>query len=281
MAITKVDELAAEIINAKEQLRNINTTIWRDRKIIVELEKSIEEKKGEEKEALKRIEELKEDIASYEVSKGKVEKEYGAMRDNLKAEISKLSENKKKDEEKYQISIEELSNDVKVLSNRKSELNRDIANLEDEKRKAVIAKEQGIADRDRAIKEVQEKLGGFNLLFEQQDAEYRKVNREIEDMNKRLEEKGELDAECQKLEGDIEKRNHEMDELREEINHAEDELGMIKREIADAEKERAAVKEEIEGYVKIKLDLKDRKDKLDAKEKYLRKRFEEAGIKFD
>jgi hypothetical protein len=76
------------------------------------------------------------------VLKEKVEKEYGEIAGNLKAEIKKLSENKKKDEEKYQISIEELSNNVRVLSNRKSELNRDIADLEDEKRKANIAKEK-------------------------------------------------------------------------------------------------------------------------------------------
>jgi hypothetical protein len=33
---------------------------------------------------------------------------------------------------------------------------------------------------------------------------------------------------------------------------------------------------EVADYVKQKLDIKDRKDALDAKEKYLRKRFEEA-----
>lgn len=37
---------------------------------------------------------------------------------------------------------------------------------------------------------------------------------------------------------------------------------------------------EIAEYVKKKLELKDRKDALDEKEKYLRKRFEEAGIQF-
>ena len=275
-----IDDLAIEMVNAKEQLKSINTSIWRDRTVLKELDAEIELKKAEKAEAEKELAQKKDEVDSFNVLKEKVEKEYWEMRDNLKADIKKLSENKKKDEEKYQISIEELSNNVRVLTSRKSELNRDIADLEDEKRKANIAKEQGIADRDRAIKEVQEKLNSFNLLFDQQDAKYNKLNRELEEMAKKAEEKDNLDNEVAKLEKCIDKHNKKLVEVRNEIIASEDELEGKKKEIAGLEKQREEVAAEVADYVKQKLDIKDRKDALDAKEKYLRKRFEEAGIAF-
>jgi hypothetical protein len=42
------------------------------------------------------------------------------------------------------------------------------------------------------------------------------------------------------------------------------------------DEQRATLAKELEGYVKEKLDIKERKDALDAKEKYLKKRYEEA-----
>lgn len=275
-----IDDLAIEMVNAKEQLKSINTAIWKDRTLLKELDADIEAKKAEQAEAEKELQQKKDEVASFEVLKEKVEKEYWDIAGSLKAEIKKLSENKKKDEEKYQISIEELSNNVRVLSNRKSELNIDIADLEDEKRKANIAKEEWIAERDLKIKEVQEKLDSFNLLFDQQDVKYNKVNREIEEMEKRAAEKVELDKECTKLEKCIDKQNKKLVEMRDEIIAEEDKLAEIRNEIAQLEKDKMEVAAEVADYVKQKLDLKDRKDALDAKEKYLRKRFEEAGIAF-
>ena len=275
-----IDDLAIEMVNAKEQLKSINTAIWKDRNLLKELDAEIEAKKAEKAEAEKELAQKKDEVASFDVLKEKVEKEYWDIAGNLKAEIKKLSENKKKDEEKYQISIDELSNDVRVLSNRKSELNRDIADLEDEKRKAVIAKEEWIAERDLAIKGVQEKLDSFNLLFDQQDAKYSKVNREIEEMEKKAAEKVELDNECSKLERNIDKHNKRLVEIRDNIIAEEDKLEEIRKEIKDLEAQKIELANELADYVKQKLDIKDRKDKLDAKEKYLRKRFEEAGIEF-
>ena len=275
-----IDDLAIEMVNAKEQLKSINTAIWKDRTLLKELDADIEAKKAEQAEAEKELQQKKDEVASFEVLKEKVEKEYGDIAGNLKAEIKKLSENKKKDEEKYQISIEELSNNVRVLSNRKTELNRDIADLEDEKRKANIAKEEGIAERDLKIKEIQEKLDSFNLLFDQQDARYNKANREIEEMEKKAEEKDILSNECARLEKTIEKQNQKMVEVRDNIIAEEDKLEEIRKEIKDMEAKKMELANELADYVKQKLDIKDRKDKLDAKEKYLRKRFEEAGIEF-
>ena len=275
-----IDDLAIEMVNAKEQLKSINTAIWKDRTLLKELDADIEAKKAEQAEAEKELQQKKDEVASFEVLKEKVEKEYWDIAGNLKAEIKKLSENKKKDEEKYQISIEELSNNVRVLSNRKTELNRDIADLEDEKRKANIAKEEWIAERDLKIKEVQEKLDGFNLLFDQQNVKYNKVNREIEEMERKAEEKVALNNECTKLEKSIDKWNKKIAEIRDTIIAEEDKLEEIRKEIKDMEAQKMELANELADYVKQKLDIKDRKDKLDAKEKYLRKRFEEAGIEF-
>lgn len=275
-----IDDLAIEMVNAKEQLKSINTSIWRDRTVLKELDASIEAKKAEEKAVEEELAQKKDEVASFDVLKEKVEKEYWEIRDNLKAEIKKLSENKKKDEEKYQISIEELSNDVRVLSNRKSELNRDIADLEDEKRKANIAKEEGIAERDLAIKEVQEKLNSFTLLFDQQNGKYNKLNREIEEMEKQVAEKDNVSKEIAKLEKDYDKQAKKLAWLRDEIIWEENKLVEIREEIKGLENQKMEVAAEVADYVKQKLDIKDRKDALDAKEKYLRKRFEEAGIAF-
>lgn len=275
-----IDDLAIEMVNAKEQLKSINTSIWRDRTVLKELDASIEAKKAEEKAVEEELAQKKDEVASFDVLKEKIEKEYWEIRDNLKAEIKKLSENKKKDEEKYQISIEELSNDVRVLSNRKSELNRDIADLEDEKRKANIAKEEGIAERDLAIKEVQEKLNSFTLLFDQQNGKYNKLNREIEEMEKQVAEKDNVSKEIAKLEKDYDKQAKKLAWLRDEIIWEENKLVEIREEIKGLENQKMEVAAEVADYVKQKLDIKDRKDALDAKEKYLRKRFEEAGIAF-
>ena len=275
-----IDDLAIEMVNAKEQLKSINTSIWRDRTVLKELDASIEAKKAEEKAVEEELAQKKDEVASFDVLKEKIEKDLWEVRDNLKAEIKKLSENNKKDDEKYQISIEELSNDVRVLSNRKSELNRDIADLEDEKRKANIAKEEGIAERDLAIKEVQEKLNSFTLLFDQQNGKYNKLNREIEEMEKQVAEKDNVSKEIAKLEKDYDKQAKKLAWLRDEIIWEENKLVEIREEIKGLENQKMEVAAEVADYVKQKLDIKDRKDALDAKEKYLRKRFEEAGIAF-
>ena len=65
-----------------------------------------------------------------------------------------------------------------------------------------------------------------------------------------------------------------------EIREAQANLDNIKAEIKEMDEQRVALAKELEWYVKEKLDIKERKDTLDAKEKYLRKRYEEAWIKF-
>lgn len=275
-----IDDLAIEMVNAKEQLKSINNTINKDRKIVSDLEKGIEEKNKEIKKLEKEIEEKNDEIASLDSTKNKAEEEYGAIRDNLKAEIKKLNESKKKDEEKYQIMVEELSNDVKVLTNRKQELKLTIEGLEDEIRKTRADKDNEVALKDREIKEVKEKLDSFNLLFDEQDGLYRKTAREIEDMNKKLEEKDGLIAECWKLDRSIEEKTKRLVEVRDEIIGEEDRLMELRNEINELENRKMEEENEIADYVKKKLELKDRKDALDNRERYLRKRFEEAGIDF-
>jgi chromosome segregation ATPase len=99
-------------------------------------------------------------------------------------------------------------------------------------------------------------------------------------MEKKAAEKVELDKECTKLEKSIDKYNKKYAEVRDNIIAEEDKLEEIRNEIKDMEAQKIELANELADYVKQKLDIKDRKDKLDAKEKYLRKRFEEAGIDF-
>jgi Skp family chaperone for outer membrane proteins len=49
---------------------------------------------------------------------------------------------------------------------------------------------------DEKIEEKREALNNLNLLFDAQNESYTKINREMEDMNKKLEEKDELINEC-------------------------------------------------------------------------------------
>lgn len=275
-----IDELAIEMVNAKEQLKSINNTINKDRAILKGIEDGIKEKNKEIEELDKIIEQKNDEIASLDGTKEKAEGEYWAIRDNLKAEIKKLNESKKKDEEKYQIMVEELSNDVKVLTNRKEELKLSINGMEDEIRKIKADKDNEIALRDREVREVKEKLDGFNLLFDAQDGEYRKVAREIEDMKKELEKKDELNNEIAKLDRVIDEKGKKLVEVRDEIIEGENKLEEIRKEIKELEDKKMDVAGEVADYVKKKLELKDRKDALDEKEKYLRRRFEEAGIQF-
>ena len=276
-----IDDLAIEIVNAKEQLKSVNNTINKDRKILSELEEKIKKKEEEIKGLENEIKERKDEVASLEKTKEKSEGEYGKIRDGLKNEINKLAETKKKDEEKYQIILDELQNDVKVLKNRKEELSLMLKNLEAEVKKVKMDRDNEIGNKEMEIKEVQEKLDGFHLLFDEQDAKYRKIAREMEDMNKKMEEKDELSAMCDKLERDIDKKNEKLAEIKEEIKEEEWRIVAIREDIDRLIGEREDLEKEMEWYIKKRLDLKERGDKLDAKEKYLRKRFEEAGIKFD
>ena len=137
--MAKVEDLSNGIVLAKEQLMNINNTINRDRGVLEDLKKEIKQTEELKKLAQEKLDELTDQVTSAYANKDAVEKEYWAVRDNLKAEIKKLSESKKKDEEKYHISISELSNDVKILTARKEALEKGIKDLEAE---AIKAKEK-------------------------------------------------------------------------------------------------------------------------------------------
>lgn len=278
--MTTVDELAIEVINAKEQLKNINNTINRDRAVAKELEEDIKEKKWVQKELYDKLDSIASEIDNAEANKKAAEKEYWAVRDNLKEEIKKLSESKKKDEEKYHISISELSNEVNVLKARKSELNNEIADLESEWRKARVLKEETIARCELEIKEVKEKLDWFKLEFDNQNTKYNAKEREIEEMEERLAEKDKLEKEIKKAQKKLEDEYANIENANQEKVNILTQLTDAKNELKEMERQREALAKELEWYVKEKLDIKERKDALDAKEKYLRKRYEEAWIKF-
>jgi hypothetical protein len=78
------------------------------------------------------------------------------------------------------------------------------------------------------------------------------------------------------LDRNIEEKNKKLVEIREEMIKMEDSLVEIRKEISELESKKMEEANEVADYVKKKIELKDKKDQLELKEKYLRKRFEEA-----
>lgn len=74
--MTTVDELAIEMVNAKEQLKNINNTINKDRAVLKGIEDSIKEKNKEVEELNKIIEQKNDEIVSLDGTKKKAEEEF-------------------------------------------------------------------------------------------------------------------------------------------------------------------------------------------------------------
>lgn len=279
--MAKVEDLANEIVLAKEQLMNINNTINRDRGVLEDLKKGIKQTEELKKLAEDKLEELTDQVTSIYANKDAAEKEYWAVRDNLKAEIKKLSESKKKDEEKYHISISELSNDVKVLTARKESLDKAIDDNNkalDEQLKKIEAE---IWVKEADCKKVDDKLNEFNVKFAEQKGKYDKVANEIKAMEERLEEKAKIEKSIAKLVKQKEEEYQRVQELIMDKWDLMEEISSAKSELKDLNKQKEAVEKEVADYVKKKIDIKNRNDALDAKEKYLRKKFEEAWVNFD
>lgn len=279
--MAKVEDLANELVLAKEQLMNINNTINRDRGVLEDLKKEIKQTEELKKLAEDKLQELTDEVESLYATKKSAEKEYWEVRDNLKAEIKKLSDSKKKDEEKYHISISELSNDVKVLEARKESLDKAIADNNkalDEQLKKIEAE---IWVKEADCKKVDDKLNEYNVKFAEQKGKYDKVANEIKAMEERLEEKAKIEKSIAKLAKQQEEEFARVQELMMDKWDLMEEISSAKSELKDLNKQKEAVEKEVADYVKKKIDIKNRNDALDAKEKYLRKKFEEAWVKFD
>jgi chromosome segregation ATPase len=74
--MAKVEEIADEIIIAKEQLMNINNTINRDRGVLSDLNKKIAQNKELYELAEKKLAEITDEVSSLHANKDAVEKEY-------------------------------------------------------------------------------------------------------------------------------------------------------------------------------------------------------------
>ena len=279
--MAKVEDMANELVLAKEQLKNINATINRDKEVLAGIEKEIKIKEWLCKEAQDKIDSLVDEIASINANKESAEKEYWAVRDNLKAEIKKLSDSKKRDEEKYHISISELSNDVKVYSERKSELLNSIGDLEKELREAKDKANSEIAAKENEIRKVQGELDDIKVKFAEQESRFNKVEWEIKVMEEKLAENAKLDKAIEKAKKNLEEEMARIEDAKAEKAEIEKSVKSNKALIKEMEKLNENLAKENENYVKQKIDIKERNDKLDAREKYLRKRFEEAWVKFD
>lgn len=279
--MAKVEDMANELVLAKEQLKNINATINRDKEVLAGIQKEIDVKKWLAEEADAKINELVDQIASLNATRESIEKEYWAVRDNLKAEIKKLSDSKKKDEEKYHISISELTNDVKVYSERKSELLNSIGDLEKELREAKDKANSEIAAKEDEIRKVEWKLDDVKVALLWQKSVYDKTANEIKVMEEKLAENAKLDKAIEKAKKNLEEEMARIEDAKAEKAEIEKSVKSNKALIKEMEKLNENLAKENENYVKQKIDIKERNDKLDAKEKYLRKRFEEAWVKFD
>ena len=279
--MAKVEDMANELVLAKEQLKNINATINRDKEVLANVEKEIKVKEWLCKEAQDKIDSLVDEIASINANKESAEKEYWAVRDNLKAEIKKLSDSKKRDEEKYHISISELTNDVKVYSERKSELLNSIGDLEKELRESKDKANSEIAAKENEIRKVQGELDDIKVALLWQKSVYDKTANEIKAMEEKLAENAKLDKAIEKAKKNLEEEMARIEDAKAEKAEIEKSVKSNKALIKEMEKLNENLAKENENYVKQKIDIKERNDKLDAREKYLRKRFEEAWVKFD
>ena len=279
--MAKVEDMANELVLAKEQLKNINATINRDKEVLANVEKEIKVKEWLCKEAQDKIDSLVDEIASINANKESAEKEYWAVRDNLKAEIKKLSDSKKRDEEKYHISISELTNDVKVYSERKSELLNSIGDLEKELRESKDKANSEIAAKENEIRKVQGELDDIKVALLWQKSVYDKTANEIKAMEEKLAENAKLDKAIEKAKKNLEEEMARIEDAKAEKAEIEKSVKSNKALIKEMEKLNENLAKENENYVKQKIDIKERNDKLDAREKYLRKRFDEAWVKFD
>ena len=279
--MAKVEDLANGIVLAKEQLMNINNTINRDRGVLEDLKKEIKQTEELKKLAQEKLDELTDQVTSAYANKDAVEKEYWAVRDNLKAEIKKLSESKKKDEEKYHISISELSNDVKILTARKEALEKGIKDLEAE---AIKAKEKSLQEKweaESSAKKAQDELNEINVKLAEQEWKFNTKEAEIKAMEDKLEDKAKLEKAISKAQKNLEEEIARINDAKEEKAEIDAKIKEAKSELKAIEKEKEKAAAEVADYVKKKIDIKERNDKLDAKEKALRKKFEEAWVKFD
>lgn len=100
-------------------------------------------------------------------------------------------------------------------------------------------------------------------------------------MEERLEEKDKIEKAITKAQKKLEEEQANLANLNQEKINVLNQVDDAKAEVKEFEKQREALAKECENYVKQKLDIKERNDKLDTKEKYLRKKFEEAWVKFD
>lgn len=277
---TKVDELVAETINAKEQLKNINNTINKDRAVLAEIENEIKDKENKILSLNNEIEAKQWELESFDVMVKDAEKSFGELRDSYKDEIKKLSEKKKIDETKLKVAIEELDNDVKRLSEKRDGLKKEILDLESSKRKVELDVATEIAKMEENKMKTIEKIDEVDNKLEGKKKELKEVKEEVEEYKALVEWKENLEGEIDKLDQMIEKKNAELKDINENIHLSNTTLNGVEKKIKEKEFELAKLEKECEWYVKMKLEIKDKKDELESKEKYLRKRFEEAWIKF-
>lgn len=279
--MTNIDELGAEITAAKNKLKEINTTINRDRWVVEDLEKEIKEKENKILSLNNEIEAKMGELEWVEALVDNLSKDYGEKRDELKWEVKKLGEKMKKDLEKYDSKIEELSNDVKILEEKRNSLKEELRDLEDQKRKELKDKDEEIYGKENDIKKLNDKLTDIKVKYDGQKSLYDKKTKEIKEMNDELKQLDEIEENIERAEKTAEAKEKILKDINENIRLSNEHKNTLTQEIRELEAKKAQLERDCEGFVKMKMDIRDRNERLEAREKAIKKKYEEAGIKWE
>lgn len=279
--MSDIENLWKEYINAKEQLKSINVTINRDRKIVEDLDNEIKDKENKILSLNNEIEAKQWELDNFGAMVEDVEKSYGEVRDGLKDEIKKLWEKKKNEEMKYKVGIEELKNDINVLTWKRDELKKEIDDMWVEKRENIKNMDMELSSKEDEINKIEWKINDKLVKLEWIENKYNEKNKEVKEMEKRLKDKEKLEEDIEWLEKLILEKWWVLKWLNEEIENIKKLMNSMIEEKEWVEKEKKKAEKEVEWYVKMKMDLKIRKDNLDLREKAIRKKYEEAWLKYE
>ena len=273
-------KLMEELKEARGKLKDINVAINRDTDVLKKLGDEIKEKENKILWLNNEIEAKSWELDAIKNLVDLAEEDFGKDKEKKKEEINKLVDKRKKEEEKCDMIIGELKNDIKVLEGRKEWLNNEIIDMEKDLKKALADKDNEINSKENEIIKLNDKINEVKLKYEDEENKYNRKLRDVKELEEKMEELNEVEEKIEKCEEVIEWKMQELNETKECVLWYQEKKKMIENEIKDLESNKIKLEKECENYVKMKMEIKERKDELDAREKYIRKRYEEAWIKF-
>jgi chromosome segregation ATPase len=176
---------------------------------------------------------------------GRVKNDYAETVKLLKTELA----NKK----------ERISAEVQVLVDGKTEKENDLLAVQKELQKAI--------DSRKAEDEI---FNAKKTAFDSLCKEESEINAKIE-VNRRA-----LFA----LLAEIEDAESKTGKTKEALSEAEKELAAVRKTISDSNNELTALNAEKDGLILLKLTIAEKQNELDSKERYIRHKYDQAGLKF-